>query len=121
MKRSRRVIAGALVGGGILSAGLATLAAAPASADVPDGKYHMTDSLSAGSNDGANVTLHDGNKLRIPTLGDVPFHQTKDGGYASVGAVSYIFTKKGDTYSGPIRFGPLTVGTSTLTPIPAAH
>lgn len=110
MKKSRRIIAGALVGGGLLSAGFGTLAAPQASANVPSGKYTMIDGARSGP-----VTLR-GNTLTIPGLGNVPFHQTPQGGYASVGAVSYVFDKHGNSYSGPIRFGPFTLGTTKLIP-----
>lgn len=87
-----------------------TATATEAAAAVPSGKYTMVDGTRSGP-----VTLR-GNTLDIPGLGNVPFHQTPQGGYASVGVVTYVFDKHGNAYSGPIKLGPLTIGTTKLVP-----
>ncbi|ATD71723.1 hypothetical protein [Gordonia sp. 1D] len=101
---------------GVITAGIAaaaiggTVAAAPeAAAGVPGGTYTMYDNTGS-----AKVTLYR-NTLYAPNA-RFAFHQTRNGGYIDVGATRYLLTRHGNTYSGPIMLGPLTIGSTKLVP-----
>ena len=99
-------IAAAAIGG--------TIAAAPeAAANVPAGTYTMYD------NSGSAPAVIRGGVLAIRNPGGTlryRIHPTPRGGYVDIGITRYLFTRHGNTYSGPIVLGPLTVGQTKLVP-----
>ena len=72
--------------------------------------YDNTGRAPATIRSGVLVIYNPGGTLRYR------IHQTPRGGYVDIGITRYIFTRHGNTYSGPIVLGPLTVGQTKLVP-----
>lgn len=112
---SKHRIATTLTGAAIAAAAVGgTVAATPeASANVPSGRYTMWD------NGKAAPAVVRGNAIAIFNPGGVlryPLHQTARGAYFDVGFGRYILTRHGRSYSGPVVFGPFTIGQAKLVP-----
>lgn len=114
MNVKRRITTGAITAAIAAAAIGGTVAATPeASANVPNGNYTMYDNTGR-----APATISRG-VLAIHNPGGVlryRLHQTRNGGFIDVGATRYLFTRHGNTYSGPIMFGPFQIGQTKLVP-----
>lgn len=117
MNRTRTLAGVALTATTLVgSLGLSALVAAPASADVPAGRYSLTTDVFGVKATGAAYIR--GNKmiLKVPT-GDqaLTLHKTRNGGFVDSGPTRYTFTHRGGKlYTGKAMFGPIQLGSTRL-------
>lgn len=89
------------------------LNAGEAAAAVDSGRYLMTGQL-FGLIPSKNIVTVRGNRLHTPGAPDLILHSTPHGAYADSGITRYVFTKRGNGYSGRLVVGPAQVGNVQL-------
>ncbi|MBS4103072.1 MULTISPECIES: hypothetical protein [Mycobacteriales] len=95
--------------------GVGAMTAAPAEAKVDSGTYKLSSTAFGVTSKGKVVVR--GNRMTFtgPINTTLHLHQTRDGAYADYGITRYVFTKRGNGYTGKTVVGPVTLNTMTLT------
>lgn len=113
----KRTIAGtALASAGLAGTlGVSALTAAPAQAKVDSGTYKLS-STALGVTSKGKVVVR-GNRMTFAGPINTTLHlvPTPRGGYADFGITRYVFTKRGNEYTGKTVVGPVVLNTMTLT------
>ncbi len=92
--------------------GVSALTAAPAQAKVDSGVYKLSSTVVGVTSHGRAVVR--GNTMIMSGV-TLNLHPTRHGAYADYGITRYVFTKRGNGYTGKAVVGPVVLNTMTLT------
>ena len=112
----RTAATAAMAAAGLASTlGVSALTAAPAQAEVDSGVYALSSTAFGVTSKGKVVVR--GNRMTFtgPINTTLHLHQTRDGAYADYGITRYVFTKRGNGYTGKTVVGPVILNTMKLT------